>query len=396
MRKLVFLSVLVALMLAPAVFAVEKTVNFYGSARVATFVESRDSEWLHNNGDSWSDSDTTWDKEDWTSRFGANFALGNVTGKVEIRPNDGGYVRHWYGAWNFGGGTLVVGRTWAPTFVGLYGSNIAGNYWGDFDMAGSLRPDGLQVWIPVGGGTLKIGAFTPNTTAMVSDNHIDTDSDIDGDTWEYTQDVDTTLPKLEVSFDTKMSNVAFGFFAGYNSTDVELHNTTVGERDLTASYDSWIAGGWFNVDLKPAYLKGGIRIGENIKNYGDASAPAMGLTATYTFTGADAVSVNDVDYLGYGLVLGFAANDKLNFEAWYWHNQSEREYTDSGDNINYTTEGDNYGVMATFTLAPGVFICPEIARNDRGDSIITVNGEEVSNTPNGTSTIYGIYWQINF
>jgi hypothetical protein len=392
MRKLILLCVLAALLLAPAVFAVEKTVNFYGSARVATFVESKDSEYLHNTGDSWSDSDTTWDKEDWTSRFGANFSMGNVTGNVEIRPNDGGYVRHWYGAWDFGGGTLVVGRTWAPTFVGLTSSNLAGNYWGPGDIVGSLREDGLQVWIPVGNGTLKIAALAPALSTHDNTDVYDPYSYLT----VYSDETDTTLPKLEVSFDTKINNFAFGFVGGYNSIDVQLHSEGVGYHDLTASIDSWLLGGWFNLDLKPAYLKGGIYVGQNLANYGSNDLMFNPALPEIDMSDENTLRVNDASFLSYGLVLGFAANDKLTLEGWYWHVQSDRNCTHNDDHWKFTSEASVYGVMAMWQVAPNVSICPEIARIDCGDEIWTWNGEVDETTPMGTSTIYGIYWQIDF
>jgi hypothetical protein len=61
------------------------------------------------------DTGTIWARDSVLSRFSITAKSENVKGYIEIRPNTGSYVRHWFGEWDFGAGKLLVGKTWTPT-----------------------------------------------------------------------------------------------------------------------------------------------------------------------------------------------------------------------------------------------------------------------------------------
>jgi hypothetical protein len=266
-------------------------------------------------------------------------------------------------------------------------SNLAGGWMAGSDIAGSLRNSGLQYHMPVGAGTLKIALLNPSLTGNPG-------LDPPG---AHNDDMDSTLPKIEVSYDTKISRVAFGLFGGYNTSSYEYHATVVGDPSYSYDLDSWALGGWFNFDLKPAYIKGGVYTGTNLANYGWNGLHEDGLFALGYGSGPTTWGIADVDYLSYGLVAGFVANDMLTLEGWWWHVESDRDYTLGATTIDVETEGDQYGVLAVIKLAPNVYIYPEIAVQDRKQRTTTINGvANVIPVEYGTSTIVGIYWKINF
>jgi hypothetical protein len=85
--------------------------------------------------------------------------------------------------------------------------------------------------------------------------------------------------------------------------------------------------------------------------------------------------------LGYAIAAGFKANDMFAFEAGYGYVEVEEMGGALEDN-----EVQSYYVQSTITLAPGVFITPEIGMLD---------GKE-DGAGNFETMYYGAKWQINF
>jgi hypothetical protein len=89
----------------------------------------------------------------------------------------------------------------------------------------------------------------------------------------------------------------------------------------------------------------------------------------------------DNEALGFIIAAGFKANDMFAFEAGYGYAEVERMGGALEDN-----EVQSYYVQSTITLAPGVFITPEIGMYD---------GKEAG-AGSFETVYYGAKWQINF
>jgi predicted porin len=186
MKKLLVIIAVVALFAAPAA-AVDW--NFYGSARIATFYTSTDGGdlVLTTTGDD-SDDGTRWEMQG-NSRIGARVKGETVSGRVELSTYglDGGDssvgTRLLYGDWNFGAGSLRVGKSYSPTsqfistqaFDGDLGLLGTGTFYG-------RRPAGLTLSF----GGLSVALLDPATT-----------NDLGVAGVGSTGDIDSYIPKIE-------------------------------------------------------------------------------------------------------------------------------------------------------------------------------------------------------
>jgi len=213
---------------------------------------------------------------------------------------------------------------------------------------------------------LKIALVTPSTNAI---------GDMAGSV--AGADTDTTLPKLEVSYQFKTDMFTAGVRAAYNSYEVE---TDAKDYDI----DSYIGVLYGSVRLGPAYINASYYIAQNEGNYG-LNAGATGFTG-YAFDDV-AMKVKDTDTTGYFLVAGVKLSDMLSFEAGYGAVSNEFDFTGAKDD-----DASSYYVQAVIGLAPGVFIVPEIGKYDYD------KGYDATDTyvKEGDVTYFGAKWQINF
>jgi len=374
MRKLIVLLVAAAFLVAmglPAM-AAEKSVTFYGNVRITTAIADFDKEAAP--GGKFSDKDLDWALDDGSSRFGAKFAAGDIAGNVEIRPRDGGYVRHWYGSWNFGAGKLLIGQTWTPTFQVVTGQAMYGGLLPGYgDTLGSLRRAGLQIHFPIKAvnGTLKLAALTPNTEDVGAEKSIVTG----------TTDTDTSLPDLEGSLSFGFGPLSGSVALGYN-TYSEVNTATDKEYDI----DSWI--GMFKLAYSggPFYVKGRVYKGQNLAKSPFIASSVLSPTDIGT---APTVNIQDVDELGFAACAGFKFSDKLGFEAGY--GQVKEEMDRPAGTVNDENKRKSYYLQAPITLAKGVKITPEVVVLDNDHKIVDGTRTEL-----GKKTYYGIYWFIAF
>jgi photosystem II stability/assembly factor-like uncharacterized protein len=134
-----------------------------------------------------------------------------------------------------------------------------------------------------------------------------------------------------------------------------------------AMSDSYVIAVEAGANFGPAYVKGNVYMGENA---GDLIWINTGGSTGVGAPGAD------VDNLGFVLVAGMKANDFASFEAGYgW---AEVDLGAADDEVK------SYYLQATLTLAPGVYIVPEIGQVDMVEA-----GQP-------DYTYYGAKWQINF
>ena len=321
--------------------------NFYGSARVATFVTDIDST-----------DNTSFDESlQGNSRIGAKVKVSDsLTGGFEY--GTGVNVRKLYGEWNFGAGTLLVGQTYTPMNI-FYSNQVFG---GDNDLLpqGGIY-SGRKAMLRLKFGGFEIAAVDPQDK-----------KDIAGATAAATTEVN--LPGIEVAYTTKFNNIGIFLTAGYNS--YELTDTGVSEVDV----DTWIVGGGAKADFGPAYLSGNVYVGQNA---GHMIGVKTGGTDVATWDGGYAKlsggKLVDNDVMGFILVAGYKLNNMFTLEAGYGY--VETEFDESGADED---EAASYYIQSTITLAPGVYVIPEIG---------VLDGEE---TADDKTTYYGAKWQINF
>ena len=314
--------------------------NFYGSARVSTFVTDADS----------TDNTSFAEGLQGNSRIGAKVkANDSVSGRFEYGASGGkANVRLLYGTWNFGAGALTVGQDYTPMNA-FYSNQV---YAGDADLlaqGGIYSGRKAQV-------ALKFGGFEIAAVQTQSDALGLTDPTIE-----------TNFPGVEMAYKTKFNNIGLFLTAGYNTYEIN-------ELDV----DTWIVGAGAKADFGSIYLAGNIYTGQNaghmiaidIDNDGkwnDGKAKVAG------------GKVVDNDALGFILVAGYKANDMFTFEAGYGYAKTEFDEAASDDDT-----ATAYYLQSVITLAPGVYVIPEIG---------VVDGEDAGEEKN---TYYGAKWQINF
>jgi hypothetical protein len=371
MKKLILAIAVVALIASPAL-AVDW--NFYGSARVITWYSSTD---LGDGttvvgGDDDSDDSIAWGSNGHdNSRFGARVKAENVSGRVEIQlkaspgGDPGGDItvedRLIYGEWKFGAGKLLVGKAYTP--VSQFVSGQA--YDEDIGLlsigaAYGQRIAGLQLSF----GGLTVALLEPNSTLLGG---------------MTLGDVDTYLPKIEASYAMSLDMFNFAVMGGYQTYTID--DGGLAGRDGNVDVDSYLVGGNVGVNFGPAYVKGAVSYGENIAN---AAWDIPGLYTAGAFAAWDGTDgTDDVTTLQWALVGGFKFTDQVTFEAGFgWRNDDP-----DANGLDDQTLWSTYG-QAVISMAPGVWIIPEIGYQDYGD---------LQNDDDAGAKFYaGAKWQIDF
>lgn len=335
MKKLMVLVAALALVAASAMTAAAADWNFYGSARVATFYVDSDL------------ADTTNYAQNLqgNSRIGANVKVSDeLTGRFEY--GTGVNTRILWGEWNFGAGSLGVGQHYTP-LNWFYSNQVFGTD-NDLLAQGGVY-SGRESMIRLKFGDFQIAALAPDTSAIAGLAGTETD-----------------FPGIEAKYSLKMDAFSFELAGGYQTYEI-------GGFDV----DSWVVALGGKVNLGAAYVNANVVTGQNAGNMIAVSVDGdNGWDDGYAVYDAVNNKLEDNDYMGFLVAAGFKASDMLAFEAGYGWAQTELGNVDD--------EVAAYYIQSTITLAPGVFIVPEIGQHD---------GEEAGDE---TTTYYGAKWQINF
>jgi hypothetical protein len=367
-----------------------KSLDIYGSVRVMTYIQDKDAQ---ASATGFSDTDLVWNLDDGATRFGVRFKEGKIGANVEIRPRDrqsarsrfmsvGGLndlMRHWYGSYDLGWGTFIVGQTWAPTFAPICAECLigGGGYLDGYgDMGGTARAPGMQLHMPVQAvnGLAKIALLTPYTDPTGGAGTI---SNLTGTAVEN----DIKLPKIEASLAGAFGPLGFNVRGGYQTYD------EVNAADSSTSVDSWLIAFSPTYSMGPLYFKGNIWYGQNYTVYG-AGGPAVAFGLFPQMAGG---SLQDVDDWGWMAVAGFRFNDMISIEAGYGERKSEVDVTGG------TLEEDDSAIVIflPITIAPNFVITPEVLLAD-GGKITGPAGNPLVNPDRGEQSFYGIYWRIDF
>jgi hypothetical protein len=421
MKKLLVLVAAIALVCVslPAM-AVEW--NFYGDARMFTFYvsdDAADSE-LRNLG-------TVGNKEaflQWEmqgqSRIGAKVKADAVRGMFELSLDNLGNAdvdvgtKRIYGEWNFGPGTLKVGKDYTP--INQFISGQAFN--GDLGMLGigttyGARPG--QIALAFGG--FEIAFISPNTgqlsglgtnavraAAIASAEAALASAVAAGDLAAYVGaqaalqlaeglpdlgstngDVDVVFPKVEAGWGMGFDTWNFRISGGYQYYSIEdvLSVTDGSSNDIGVT--SWLLAADAGVNFGPAYVKAAGSYGQNVGNAG-WNIPGLATTSGGfgTWDGDDGVDKN-MSWMA-ALVAGLKVSDMLTFEAGAGYRSDDpKDAPDGFDNVQ--NAWSLYG-QAVIAMAPGVWLIPEVGYYDYGDDFTDADA--------GDSFYAGGKWQIDF
>lgn len=362
MKKLMVLVAALALVAGSVMTAAAADWNFFGSARVSTFVSDIETIDGKEVSDDYEQTLQT------NARIGADVKVSDeLTGGFEYgASNQNANIRKLYGEWDFGAGTFLVGQTYTP--LNLFYSNQV--YGDDSDLLGyggiySGRAGMLR---------LKFGGFQ---VALVPTKASGVGDIVDAWAGYYNIDVDnikysyeTDLPAIEAKYSASFDNFSLAIAGGYQTYDIKA---TDGVDTVESSSDSYVIALGGSADLGAFYAKGNVYMGQN----------AGSLIWVGTNLGGIGFDELEADNMGYLAVVGFKVNDMFTIEAGYGY--AEAEY----DEEDYTDEVTSYYLQSTITLAPGVFIVPEFG-------VIEQDENEKSGLTLKETTYFGAKWQINF
>ncbi len=355
--------------------------NFYGNARMATYYSSRDfGDNLNAAGTDSKDTDTQWDFQG-NSRVGATIKAESIRGRFEFGVNESSVSsRRLYGVWNFGAGTLKVGKDYSPTSQFISGQV----YDGDLGLLGigtSYSSRNGQIALGFGGFEIALVRNTAGLLQGMTDStkFIASTTTIDRrwtffiapaatGTAAFKGDVDRIIPKIEAKWGMGFDTWNFNLMGGYQYYSIEdVTSFTKPGNTNDISVDSYVVGADGGVNFGPGYVKAAVSYGSNI---GDAgwSIPSGVNGRKNTYQGGLAVwdgddDTNDTTTFMGALVAGIKVSDMLSFEGGYGY---RKDSTDGGTQRD-TAPWAAY-VQSVIALAPGVFVIPEVGYYDFDNS----------------------------
>jgi hypothetical protein len=312
------------------------------------------------------------------SRFGAKAVVSkNLSALVEFGIGETNiyedddervYSRILKADWNFGSGTLTVGKYYTPaTFLGY--SSMIGDIADTGDavlLRGGLPYIGRQPMVQLSFGDFEIALIEQNKGAPSYADAGFGDKDFD-------------LPRIEAAyvFRTELANIRP--VLGYGTYDVE--GATAEE-----SIDSFVAGIGVSLKLDPAYVKGTVSYLQNAGNYGASNLGTVGGALNAQFVGGD---VEDSDALYGTLVAGTKLSPMLSVEAGLGYMDAE---VDVAPGATQEEAAYVYYLQAPITLTKGFRVIPEIGMLDRDD--IEVDGNTVAEM--GSLTYLDFNFRVDF
>lgn len=367
MKKFTILIAVIALVCF-SVPAMANDWNFYGSARMSTNYVSND---FGNTGtttaaptDDTKDAGTNWLLQG-NSRIGARVKGEHLSGRFEY--GTGVNVRLLWGEWDFGGGKLLVGQDYTPTSQ-FISTSIYGNIAEDSNLLGTGAMYGSRE------AQLKL-SFGGFQVALVENDNAD-DLGSGGD-------IDVYLPKLEVGWGMGFDTWSFGLMGGaatYSIQDAPSTVTVGKTSDIDVT--SYVIGANGQVAFGPLTLKAAVSAGQNVGNaWGDAVSLGSGVLKT---NGND---ISDTDAYQGAFVGVFKLSDMWAFEGGVGYRR------DDPDDDGYVNKEMQVYLQAFITLAPGVYILPEVGFIDHFNQ---ANNAGTNSRSAGDTLYAGAKWQIDF
>ena len=337
--------------------------NFYGSARIQT--------WIVDTEKGNDDSTSYVENLQGNSRIGAKVKVSDeLSGGFEY--STGVSIRKLYGEWDFGVGKLLVGQTYTPIDY-LYSNQV---YDGDTNLlyyGGVYSSRKPMVQFRFNG--FKLAFIEPQADKSVDASKNGTK--IIGLDGTNTVNTETDFPYIEASYTFKTDMFSIKVAGGYNSYELSGGNLNKAE-----DVDSWAVALGGKVNMGPAYAAANVFMGENAGHILTIDVDGDN-EANDGYVGIDGGELVDNEVVGFMVLVGYTLNDMVAFEAGYGWVETEYDKPVGTDNIEDDAAAAYY-LQATLTLAPGVFIVPEVGMLD---------GDEEGDTE---TLYYGAKWQINF
>ena len=347
--------------------------NFYGSARVNTFYTKFEKSPFSGG----LDTNNYEQSLQGNSRIGARVNVNDsLSGRFEFGALGGNVnVRVLYGDWNFGAGSLRIGKTYSPLIFqmssqafGFHSFNRGDHHMVTFGQLYGAR----QPMIRLKFGGFLIAAVAPQTRVNLQKM---------GRTQPETE---VMLPAIQAKYVYKYATGDVQFAGGFQSFDIT-------ENGQDNNVTSLVLGIGVRQNIGRAYVRGNIWGGQNVGNQVEILVN-QNLWSTRENAGSarfdgdgfglarwDGSTVTDRDAMGALIVAGFKIREGLNLETGYGYVRTEL------DAVGFEKDDcETYYLQARIFLAPGVSITPEIGRIDmkqEGDSVITY---------------FGAKWQVNF
>ena len=377
MKKL--LAIITFLPMVAPVWAAEWT--FSGSQRFATWYSHFDYGDRQVNGQG-SDHSLDWYFQG-NSRLEARVKADKVSGYIELALGESGNsasaggdadvrTRRAYGVWKFADNAwLKIGKDFSPVteFISNQCFNADDTLLGNGQFHGR-RPGGLTLGI----GELELAFLTPSYGGDPGNIA----SNING---AFGGDPDAYIPRLEACYKLSVEPWFIKPFAGFQWYKVEEN----GQGNVTGDLDvySWVLGVTSSVYIGPFSLGGQVSYGMNEGNVlgwypGWNSRPA---SSAYLKGGND---VANVYTLQAEIVPAMVVTDYLRLEAGLGYR------VDNADGAPGPSRPDRIWVVylqALITMAPGVFLCPEVGYYDPMDDRAGVDKAPYGTpAPSGKST----------
>ena len=411
MKKLAIIALSV---LVTAVFAISATANewsLYGSARVDTFYTSQDlgkelelvpgtntfiAVDARDSANQSTVKDLSWNLQS-DSRIGATVSGDRLEARFEFSvtsDGSGGNVgtRRLYGIWKFADGWgLKVGKDYTPVLFGLSNQvfDTDSNLWKLGNAYGG-RYAQIAVQGELGPGILKVALINQFTDTLGQPDGV----------------VETVLPKFETSYEYKLTDaMSMHAFGGYQTYDIKYPAPPPFGGTNSQSVNSWMLGmgGIFNFGpffVKPqvSYYQNGAAADWLNDNYLPFTKQSFINDFNGIFgTDIEPVGSNDVvdaKNLMAMLALGYKPTESLSLEFGVGYiNYS----TDSTQGISVKNNYLETYLQAAFTLAPSVYIIPEIGYRDFGkakyDKPFYIGAPDVDL---GNLFYIGAEWRIDF
>ncbi|GAB6147288.1 hypothetical protein [Desulfocicer niacini] len=361
-------------------------VDLYGSVRFQTLSVSHSSETANipyslfssYGGLASTDDDynyTSFEMERYLSRFGCNFKMGGITGKVEIRPVSGSIYRHWYAGYKSPIGNFVIGHTWDPLFFATVKSSslVFGGVGGPLtDIHMGLRLEQLTWSSTVKNvGKVTIGLTKPNTSG-----------DVNGLT---NAKKETSIPGFRATyFSEKSGPFQFKAFGGYNQYTI---TSTSGE-----DYDvnGMVYGIGATIDVN--------KFGGGLNFWGAKNPNVFASSPHYAFENPvyDAVkdNVKDTD-INWGFYTQMYYKFMENARAVLECGMREAEVPSVTGSPGFTRKLTTVTFSLPFknVFQKGITLMPTFEYVDWGEKEYSDNS---ANLDLGDTIIYGIYFQVDF
>lgn len=376
--------------------------NFYGSARVSTFYSDWENDFLRaGNPILGTGADTSNYEQalNGNARIGAKIKVSDtLTGRFEYGTKYGSAdVRILWGEWNFGAGSLGVGKHYTPLLMPYSNQvyNIFAMGKGDTNMSlfGMLYGN-RESQIRLKFGNFQIAAVAPRVRV-----HYDFTSPATPGSTPISATL--AIPGAQPNTEVKMPNFQAKYKLEFDSGHINLaggyQNFEVVGGSKSYDVTSYVLAVGGRLNVGKAYFKGNLWGGQNVGNLADI------FVGSQVFSTMSNAAAKDMDGAGTGFARwrdgtvagttqGITDNDALAFLAVAGYEIRKGLYVEGGygytktklDEVGATKDdAQTWYLQSTVFLAPGVFLTPEIGGLDGKD--------------NNLDVFYaGIKWQINF